>query len=340
MTRRVKHRKYASWGEFLKRFRERGFRSAREFCTRMEVGISYPQYSRYEAGEQLPPLEQALDLCRKLGASRLEGLLEWNLAQLPETELRTDVLTLLKRVQEGGGAVNALMQPLSPKLSPHGGAGASLLSSGVVELDDVIVFNRSHLKLFSSDPAYRDLFTYINSFSPEWVSLDELSQALSLPLKRIHKMLDDLRDLGAVVVMEGACRASKRVFYFPDDADFFPLRNMNFEHNVNTIMGKVTHDDLAARRAYRGLVTRELTAKQLDALLSDIESLMLKVVDNPESSSPDKIYSFCTLVGERFARPASYRTLGLTTSVKSSNQALISKSSEPTVTASQSSKGN
>ena len=33
-------------------------------------------------------------------------------------------------------------------------------------LDEVIVFNRSHLNLFQRDPHYRDIFTLANCFSP------------------------------------------------------------------------------------------------------------------------------------------------------------------------------
>ncbi len=64
MTRLVmgKRGSYQSWGGFLKSMREKRFRSAREFCSQVPMGIHYPQYSRYESGAQLPSLEQALAL--------------------------------------------------------------------------------------------------------------------------------------------------------------------------------------------------------------------------------------------------------------------------------------
>src|SRR6476661_2541186 len=104
-------RRYESWGDFLKKRREERYRSAREFCSKVKVGISYPQYSRYEAGDQLPNLEQALELCRLLGVPALEGLMEWNRAQMAgdvaQAALR-DIELLLERIRVGG-VENALV---------------------------------------------------------------------------------------------------------------------------------------------------------------------------------------------------------------------------------------
>ncbi|OFZ69939.1 MAG: hypothetical protein A3K03_06785, partial [Bdellovibrionales bacterium RIFOXYD1_FULL_44_7] len=91
-------RKYESWGNFLKKNREGHFRSAREFCARVKIGISYPQYSRYEAGEQLPNLEQALQLCKLLDIPLLEGLLEWCRAQVSESNHREEVNSLIDQI--------------------------------------------------------------------------------------------------------------------------------------------------------------------------------------------------------------------------------------------------
>jgi transcriptional regulator with XRE-family HTH domain len=78
--------KYPGWGNFLKLRREARFKSAREFCRMSELGISYPQYSRYEAGDQLPTLDSALSIGAILGIAPLETTIEWTLAQLPAAE--------------------------------------------------------------------------------------------------------------------------------------------------------------------------------------------------------------------------------------------------------------
>ncbi|MGZ6371549.1 MAG: helix-turn-helix domain-containing protein, partial [Bdellovibrionota bacterium] len=87
---------YRLWAKFLKTHRELHFRSAREFCAKLPVGISYPQYSRYESGDQLPPLEQALGLARLLKIPTAETLLEWSRAQVedPQSRLELDQLPL------------------------------------------------------------------------------------------------------------------------------------------------------------------------------------------------------------------------------------------------------
>jgi transcriptional regulator with XRE-family HTH domain len=290
-------RRYASWGEFLKKKRETYFRSAREFCNRLSLGISYPQYSRYEAGDQLPSLEQALELCRILSVSPLEGLLHWNRAQLaedPDTLKEVDQLLVRIRDEKPAGKAEVPAKAM-------GGATGGMTP---LPLDNVLVFNRSHLKLFLSDPGYRDVFTYINSYAPEWVALEEIALSLNLTVPKTRSMVDSLADAGVLMIAEGKARASKKIFYYPDDSDFFPLRNVNLSHNAQSIMKRLKYEDLQHRRGYRGLLTRELTFKQLDWVIQRLEELTREVVALPETEQPDKIFSMCLLLGERFSRPA------------------------------------
>lgn len=287
--------KYIRWGNFLKKQREIRFKSARELCGQVSLGVSYPQYSRYESGDQLPSLEQALSMGAILGIASIEVMLKWSLAQIPPQDslTRSAVNQLLDEARRPGGTSESA-------LSARSGGGSS-----AVHLDDVIVFNRSHLQIFKSDPAYRDIFTYINSFGPDWISLSEISNALGLNLRRTEEMLTQLSELGVIVMREGQCRASKRNFYFPDDEDFFELRNINMAHNSKRIMDQLSYGDLQARKAYRGLITRELTEEQVALLLAGVEQLLGQVIALPETRQPRTIYSLCVLFGERFSRAGS-----------------------------------
>lgn len=292
-------RRYEAWGEFLKQNREGRYRSAREFCTRAQVGISYPQYSRYEAGEQLPNLEQALLLCRLLEVPATVGLLQWSLSQVEEANARGELEELLKKVVHPREA-GAMPVAAEPKVKA---AEAPPVSQSAVSLDDVIVFNRSHLKVFRSDPRYRDIFTFINACAPEWVASEEIALALEIPLEELERMLDCLSDLGVVLLAGGKARASKRNFYFPDDPDFFELRNLNLIHNATRILSGLSHDELQAKKAYRGLITRELTEEQVERVAAKLDQVIGEVVALPESADAQKIYSVCVLLGKRFERP-------------------------------------
>jgi transcriptional regulator with XRE-family HTH domain len=329
-------RKYESWGDFLKKRREAHYRSAREFCTRVTVGISYPQYSRYEAGDQLPNLEQALELCRLLEIPPLEGLLEWNRAQIHGHPSKEHIDAILGRVREHGiEAVTSGSLPTPKGVVPAastsaatGKSSSGLFTNASISPDDVIVFNRSHLRLFSSDPAYRDIFTYVNSYAPEWISCNELSQSLGIAIEKVEEMLEKLSDLGVILLAAGRCRATKKNFYFPDDEEFFELRNINLSHNTAGIMKRLNHEDLRKRRAFRGLLTREMTAEQLEMVISKIEELMGAVIDLPETSNPEKIYSMCVLLGERFSRPAAASAQeGLRRGIVASAPAIASEAS-------------
>lgn len=279
----MKKSKYTSWGSFLKTKRKQRFRSAREFCAKISVGISYPQYSRYEAGEQLPSLDQALKLCRLLDIPLQEGLLEWSLSQVQD-------LTLQAELQQGlnGGFSGFRKQPSASPVAK------------TVYLDDAIVFNRSHMRLFNTDPAYRDIFTYVNSFRLEWVALTEIAEALRLDLKRLRAMAHELQDLGVLDLQGDYCRTSKCVYYFPDDQEFFDVRNKNLSHNVQSVIQKLSFEDLNQRRAFRGLVTRELTLEQVDALVTQMDGLLSGMVHLHETPEAEKVYSLCLLFGERF----------------------------------------
>jgi len=287
--------KYSRWGNFLKTQREIRYRSARELCTQVELGVSYPQYSRYEAGDQLPNLEQALSIGAVLGIDPVESVLEWSAAQIPPqgTLARAGISKLLEETR-------------GQNSSSASAAWSSKASDRAVPLDDVVVFNRSHLKVFVSDPAYRDIFTYINSFGPGAVETVEIALALGLSETRTREMLERLSELGVVALHEGKCRATKRNFYFPDDEDFFELRNLNLSHNTGAIMSRLKYGDLLARKAYRGLVTRELSDAQVELLLAGIEQLLGQLVAMPETSDPRTIYSLCVVFGERFSRARIY----------------------------------
>lgn len=302
--------KFSGWGRFLKSRRETRYRSARELTTQVALGISYPQYSRYEAGEQLPGLDQALILGSILGVAPLEMVLEWSKAQIPAREASAlgGVEALLNEVREPGHTNESEAHNHSAQ-SVVSGSWPARPSERTVPLDDVIVFNRAHLRVFSSDPAYRDIFTYINSFGPEPISVVEIAEALGLDPLRCREMLEKLSELGVIVIDAlGGCRASKRNFYFPDDEDFFELRNLNLRHNADSILGRLNHADLTARKAYRGLVTRELTQEQVGLLLTGVDQLMGQLVAMPETSQPRTIYSLCVLFGDRFERADALRS--------------------------------
>src|ERR1700747_1458189 len=128
-----KRSKYSEFAAFLREKRGLKYRSARDFCTRVKIEVSYPQYSRYEAGEQLPSLPQALVIGEALGLAPVETTLEWNLAQVEDAELASPIRELLEAVRTG--SLNGQM-PALPRVPAK------------VQLDDVIVFNRSHRDLF------------------------------------------------------------------------------------------------------------------------------------------------------------------------------------------------
>jgi transcriptional regulator with XRE-family HTH domain len=286
--------KYETWGTFLKKKREGRFRSAREFCCRVSVGISYPQYSRYEAGDQLPNLEQALQLCKFLEIPIAEGLLEWCRAQIADKGTRDEVTDLLEKVRRQGPGGLSESQDRTVEKRPE--------LPSAVDLNDVIVFNRSHLKLFNSDALYRDIFTFVNSFAPEWIPETEISASLGIPLDKLEPMLEQLNDFGVLLVAGGKCRSAKSLFYFPDDSDFFELRNSNVMHNASAIIDNLKHEDLTNRLAFRGLLTRDLTTEQVDDVIKKIEAMINDIVGMPRADHTDSIYSLCLLMGPRFKR--------------------------------------
>jgi hypothetical protein len=202
-----------------------------------------------------------------------------------------------------------LPSEVKPSAPGAQGQGNGIFNEAAVPLDDVVVFNRMHLRVFSSDPRYRDIFTYINSFAPRVVRAREVANALGCATGEAETLLETLSELGVIVAeKEGSAtgfRASKRVFYFPDDEDFFPLRNLNLRHNAEAILSRLTYREIADRKAYRGLITRELTEQQLQYVVEQLDQLIGKVVALPETANPRTIYSLSVLMGERFSRASA-----------------------------------
>ena len=283
--------KYSRFSTFLRFKREEKYRSARDFCARVKIDVSYPQYSRYETGEQLPSLSQALAIGNALEIRTLETLLEWNLAQVEDSDASKQVAGLLAQVKSGAGVTSG----------PEANAPA-------VPLDEVIVFNRSHRELFLKDPAYRDIFTFVNAFaSPRSTNAKEISESLDIPRKKLTPMMENLVNLGVVLQEGDQYLAAKRNFYFPDDQDFFELRHLNMKHNLDCLLNSIQLKDLTHRRAFRNLITRELTSAQAVWAAHQMEALLGKIVDLPEDPTAKTIYSVCVVFGERFALPPQTR---------------------------------
>ncbi|MBL7715216.1 MAG: helix-turn-helix transcriptional regulator [Bdellovibrionales bacterium] len=315
-------RKYPNWGLYLRSNREKKYRSAREFCARGDVGISYPQYSRYEGGEQLPGLAQALELGKKLDLQPFETVEKWLSDQFPadHASLKDDVLALLRsRTASKGSLAPAIGVNPNPLA-----ATASRVPENTMRLDDVIVLNRSHVRSFGTNPRYRDVITYVNSFPTQWISQREIAIAAQIGFEEAGSLIEDLHELGVLVLPDESttgpgsmpvpesyndkdgylCRCSKRIFYYPDDEDFFPLRNLNFVHNVSSLMRNLSFKDIQAKKSYRGLLTRQMSPSQVSTLIERVDSLIHDVIQQPEEDASDGVYSMCVVFGERFRREA------------------------------------
>tara|TARA_Y100000590_G_scaffold456384_1_gene606892 strand:+ start:6458 stop:7456 length:999 start_codon:yes stop_codon:yes gene_type:complete len=295
-------RKYPTWGAFLKRVRTQKYRSARELCTHTDVGISYPQYSRYEAGDQLPNLDQALKLCRLLEIPLFEGLMEWCRAQTGTDSAIEEIDQILERFRN---------DDLTDAQLRGAGGSSDSKSTGVFRrsgpIDRMVIFHSAYRDVFESNPVYRDIFTYLNGFLGEWISLEELAIAFELPTSQIELMTKKLSDLQVIQLENGKCRVAKRVFYFPDDEDFFKLRNTNVSYNVDRILKNLEFEDVSNRLAYRSIVTRPLSRKQVGQLIGKLETLVDSIVSGFDPEPTDEIYSSCFVVGKRFERPSSFR---------------------------------
>lgn len=273
---------YGDWGKYLTLQRSRVFRSAREFCSRKDLGVSYPQYSRYESGEQLPSLE---------GLLRIQSALELSLPEVLKTWLDAQVTSNDDRRKISEACIHG------DRATPSKGV------NDAVPLDQVIVFNRSHLQVFARSPSYRDLFTYVNAFGQESpVKPAEAAASLELDIDQATSMLQELAGMGVLEEREDhAFYASKRLFYFPDDAEFFELRRRNLQHNLDAVLKDISLEDLSAKSAYRQVVTRELSEEQVRELVSHLEATAHRMLMQPERQA-SRVYSLCMVFGARFAR--------------------------------------
>ncbi len=174
--------------------------------------------------------------------------------------------------------------------------------------DHLMVFNRSHIKLFESDARYRDIFTFVNVYTPEeWISLEEVSKSLGISAEELDPMVETMNDHGLILLAGGRCRSPKVMYYFPDDEDFFELRNQNFRYNSEAILGRATFHEIHERSAYRNVLTRRFTKSQVQHLVGRLDEILREMANMPEEPNTvnDPVYSVCLLAGERFRRNVS-----------------------------------
>lgn len=276
-------RQYSLFAQVLRQHRSIKYRSARAFLSTSNLDLSYPQYSRYESGDQLPTLPQAMAIFKLLGVALQEWLLLWCQAQVEGKENR-DAIEALKVGQKASSSnVTSDRQPVS-------------------NIDRALVFNRAHLQLFQSDLRYRDIFTYVNACAPIPVGLNEVTRALGISREEADLMCRKLGESGVILYEEGELKVGKQLFYFPDDEDFFQLRNSNVIHNVQSVLSRVSFPDLRTRRAFRTVATRELSKDQAAEVTWALERLAHQMLGMPEVEDASDIYSMSLVFGPRFGK--------------------------------------
>lgn len=259
--------------------------------------MSYPQYSRYESGLQLPSLAQAIHIGEQLQGSTAEVVLQWSRAQL-EDPAHVGVRVIDELLRSARGELTTGQVLRTGELRP-----SQQEKPAGIPLDDVLVFSRAHLRLFQSDPRFRDFFSYVNSFAgADGLTAAEIARGLELSEERASQMGVQLVELGVLRSAQGRFKAQKGVFYFPEDEDFFELRNQNFRHEVDSLLRKVTSVDLAANKGLRSLLTREFTPAQAVALQDALNQVFEKAVDLPMEEPVDRLYSLCLIFGERLRK--------------------------------------
>ncbi|MEK7692119.1 MAG: hypothetical protein AAB425_13980, partial [Bdellovibrionota bacterium] len=183
-------------------------------------------------------------------------------------------------------------------------------------LDHVLVLNRKHRDILASDPNFRDVLTYIQSFKPELVSLGRVATEIGLSLLRVREMCAKLAENHLLEVIGDEARGVKQALYFPEDEDFFLLKNQSFTHNVSKILGQLSVEDLRNKRATRMLLTAALSEDDFKEVQRSLEGVVESVLSRkrPGATTDAPVYSVCVLAGRRFESakrnsvPAGLRT--------------------------------
>jgi hypothetical protein len=79
---------------------------------------------------------------------------------------------------------------------------------------------------------------------------------------------------------------------------------MNVARNVASVLGRIEHAEIRNKQAYRSVVTRELTAGQARDMVAALEAVVTRIVEIPETPSPQRVFSLVLVLGTRFERAA------------------------------------
>ena len=272
--------------------------SARAFTLQKSLPLSYAQYTRLESGRQFPTLEVALQLAPALQVSALEMAMTWlqcraQLSDLADSMLSEELQAMepvLRAQLQWRGRTQTLMRG---RADPAAVADPYVFSGQQEEL-------RARL---SQDPWIRDVFVYVNSNYPDWIQEQELADVLGISVADLTLRTALLAREGVLQSAGGRLRAKRRTYYFPDTEAFFQARNLNFSHNVSRILPTLSFGELAARRAFRSVISRVLTGDQLAQVIGRLEQLLQEMSEYPDPKEPGAIFSLCILMGERFRKP-------------------------------------
>ena len=243
-------------------------------------GVSYPQYSRYEAGEQLPkPSLRRFPSVRRWESRSLRR--PWNGIWPRWREPRVRPRVKLRHFWGRFG-------PTALRLRARSRFPFRSMRSSFSIAAIAIFFSRiRRIAIFSPTSTH---FMRLRKSPPK-----KFQRPSRFLRRNSIGMLENLIELGVIHKHGKRFAAAKSNFYFPDDTDFFELRQQNVRHNLEKVLDQITYSDLQEKRALRGLLTRELTPSQLGWVMGQIEGLLGRIVELPEDPRLRRFTRFARL---------------------------------------------
>ena len=273
MANRDPKASYRELGEFLKQKRQQKFRSALEFFRQVEFSFSYSLYADFEKGVALPSIDMMLELAKYFGIPEAEAAILWAKVQMPNGTLKQVFTFVPTKYTEEKKQKHIDESP---------------------DFENTWVFGPQELKVLKKTPELWDLCLLLAQSYPEEIAFSEI---------HLNKgtFKDWIRSGHLTMSKKGVALQCQHI-YLPRTQEWDEVRRNNIKRASSDLLANISARDIQQARGYREIIHRQLSAEQIEQIVTKLKTLEAEFKTIPYSKSKDsqnQMQALILILGKR-----------------------------------------
>lgn len=265
---------YVDLGILLENWRRSKFRSALSFFKANSLSFSYSTYMEFERGIALPSPGQIVELAQLLGQDSFSGIKKWVQVQMPTLQLRqafeaANTSDHKRRTSDAPKPPTPVVEPES-KFSPP-------------RFETTWVFGTKDYILLGKHPWLFDLCLGMTRAYPSELTWQDLGMRSAQTFQKfVNEYLRVWKKEDHIQVSKTGIKVTKPYLHLPKTEECHDLRLLFLRRALDHIAAQMTFDDLDKKVAFRGVITRTLSASQAQDWVKKLEILEQQFLAEPE----------------------------------------------------------